>query len=98
MRVGGRCLEWHQIQVDNYRDERREEVEREVMMKNTFSCELNCQVDVEKIRGLRAFVCESLKAYLLFAGSFIHSRSLCIHLKQRQTPGNSLQFNMQLTG
>lgn len=53
LRVGGRCLEWHKIQVDNYRDERREEVEREVMMmKNTFSAELNCQVDVEKIRGL----------------------------------------------
>lgn len=40
------------IQVYNYRDERREEVECKVMMKNTFSSELNCQVDVEKIRGL----------------------------------------------
>lgn len=52
MRVGGRGLEWQKIQVDNYRDERREEVESEVMMKNTLRGELNCQVDAERIRGV----------------------------------------------
>lgn len=35
-----------------------------------------------KLEGL-AFVCESLKAYLLFAGSFIHSCSHYVFISSR---------------
>lgn len=33
MRVGGRAVEWQKIQLDNYRDEKRREVEGETIMK-----------------------------------------------------------------
>lgn len=82
MRVGGRGLEWQKIQVDNYRDERREEVEGEVMMKNTLRGELNCQVDAERIR--RVSIClgvtERLPAVFL---SFIHSCSHYVFISSR---------------
>lgn len=67
-------------------------------MKNAFSAELNCQEDVEKISGLSIclWVIESLPAVCwVFYSSWLSS---CIHLEQRQTPGNLLPFNMQQTG
>lgn len=43
VRVGGeRTVEWQKIQPDNYRDEKRREVEGETIMKKKLRVEVNC--------------------------------------------------------
>lgn len=42
VRVGVRAVEWQKIQLDNYRDEKRREVEGETMMKKKLRVEVNC--------------------------------------------------------
>lgn len=42
LRVGGSAVEWQKIQLYNYRDEKRREVEGEAIMKNKLRVELNC--------------------------------------------------------
>lgn len=42
VRVGGRTEEWQKIQLDNYRDEERREVEGETIMEMKLRVEVNC--------------------------------------------------------
>lgn len=62
LRVGGSTVEWQKIQLYNYRDEKRREVEGEAIMKNKLRVELNCQVDVERmweggVQGMEVLAC-----------------------------------------
>lgn len=40
--VGVRAVEWQKIQLDNYRDEERREVEGETIIKKKLRVEVNC--------------------------------------------------------
>lgn len=42
VRVGGRAVEWKKMQLDNYRDEKRREVEGETIMNKKLRVEVNC--------------------------------------------------------
>lgn len=42
VRVGGSAVEWQKIQLDNYRDEERREVEAEAIMTKKLRVEVNC--------------------------------------------------------